>query len=155
MKTRARLLGHSIHPMLITLPIGLFLTATIFDIVHLATRTGTWTLVSFWMIVAGIIGGLAAAVFGFLDYRGIPSGTRAERVGRAHGIGNVVLVILFAASAWLRRSAPEQPSTLALVLSFAGIVLGMVTAWMGGELVERLGVGVHDGANVDAPSSLS
>jgi uncharacterized membrane protein len=155
METKARLFGHSIHPMLITFPIGLFVTAIVFDIVHLATHGGTWALVSFWMIVAGIVGGLLAALFGFLDYRGIPGGTRAERVGRAHGIGNVIVVALFAASAWMRHGAPEQPTTAALVLSFAGIALATVTAWMGGELVERLGIGVHDGANVDAPSSLS
>jgi hypothetical protein len=47
------------------------------------------------------------------------------------------------------------PTTLALVFSFAGYVLLFVTGWLGGELVDRLGVGVDDGANLDAPNSLT
>jgi hypothetical protein len=47
------------------------------------------------------------------------------------------------------------PSGLALILSFAGIALALVTAWIGGEMVYRLGVGVDQGANVNAPSSLT
>jgi hypothetical protein len=35
------------------------------------------------------------------------------------------------------------------------VALASVTAWLGGELVERLGVAVDDGAHLDAPSSLS
>ena len=41
-----------------------------------------------------------------------------------------------------------------LVLSFGGVALATVTGWLGGELVSRLGVGVDDGANLNAPSSL-
>jgi uncharacterized membrane protein len=154
MESKARLFGHSIHPMLITLPIGLFITAIVFDIVHLATKSGQWAVVSYWMIVAGIAGGLLAAIFGFVDFLGLPE-SRARRIGRVHGIGNVVVVALFAASAWLRTSSIEQPPAGALALSFAAVVLATITAWLGGELVERLGVGVHEGANVNAPSSLS
>jgi len=40
------------------------------------------------------------------------------------------------------------------VLSFAGGVLALFTGWLGGELVDRLAVGVDPGAHVDAPSSL-
>jgi hypothetical protein len=40
-------------------------------------------------------------------------------------------------------------------LSFAGVLLALGTGWLGGELVARLGVGVDDGAHLDAPSSLS
>jgi len=155
MDSRAKAFGHSIHAMLIAFPIGLFVTAVIFDIAHLVSSRGQWTLISYWMIIAGIIGGLTAALFGFLDYRGIPANTRAQRVGRLHGIGNVVVVVLFAVSAWVRYPTPDQPPASAFIFSFGGILLATMTAWLGGELVERLGVGVHDGANLDAPSSLS
>jgi uncharacterized membrane protein len=154
-ESRAKLLGHSIHAMLIAFPIGLFVTAVIFDVLHLATKSGTWTTVSYYMIAAGIIGGLTAAVFGFIDYLAIPAGTRAKGVGRTHGLGNVVVVVLFLVSWWIRRPSPEEPPGSALVFSFLGVALAAVTAWMGGELVERLGVAVDDGAHLDAPSSLS
>jgi uncharacterized membrane protein len=141
--------------MLIAFPVGLFVTAAVFDAVHLTSRDGPWALVSYWMIVAGVIGGLIAAVFGLIDYLKIPAGTRAHRIGLLHGVGNVIVVVLFVVSWWLRRTAPADPPGAALIFSFAGIALASVTAWLGGELVERLGVAVHDGAHLDAPSSLS
>jgi uncharacterized membrane protein len=154
MESRAKLFGHAIHPMLITFPIGLLVTAIIFDIMHLVTGTALWASIAYYMIAAGIIGGLLAAVFGVIDYLGVPAGTRARSIGLAHGAGNVVMVALFAVSWLLRRPDPSAPSALALLVSFIGIALASVTAWLGGELVERLGVGVDDGAHLDAPSSL-
>jgi uncharacterized membrane protein len=41
------------------------------------------------------------------------------------------------------------------MLSFMGAGLALLTGWLGGELVDRLGVGVDDGAHPNAPSSLS
>lgn len=155
MESRARLLGHPIHQMLIVFPLGLLATGVIFDIIGLATHDGKWHTVAFYMIAAGVIGGLAAAIFGFTDYLAIPGATRAKHVGRLHGLGNLVVVILFAVSWYLRLPAPAAPQALALVCSFAGVILALFTGWLGGELVDRLGVGVDDGANLDAPSSLS
>jgi uncharacterized membrane protein len=155
MESRAKLFGHSIHAMLITFPIGLLVTAVIFDVVHLVTNGALWATISFYMIAAGIVGGLVAALFGFIDFLAIPGRTRAKGVGRTHGIGNVIVVLLFLTSWWLRRASPEDPSGVALVFSFVGVALAAVTAWLGGELVERLGVAVDDGAHLDAPSSLS
>jgi len=127
----------------------------IFDVIFLATGNRTLATVAYWDIAAGIVGGLAAAVFGLVDWLAIPSGTRAKAIGLWHGAGNVVVVALFAASWFLRRGTPNTPGTMALVLSFTGVVLALVTGWLGGELVDRLGVGVDDGAHLDAPSSLS
>jgi uncharacterized membrane protein len=155
MESKAKLLGHSVHPMLIAFPVGLLVTAVIFDVIHLATKNSLWASISYYMIAAGIIGGLVAAVFGFTDYLAIPAGTRAKAVGRTHGLGNVIVVVLFLLSWWMRRPSPQAPSGSALLFSFLGVALGLVTSWLGGELVERLGVAVHDGANLDAPSSLS
>ncbi|MFI5227819.1 MAG: DUF2231 domain-containing protein [Gemmatimonadales bacterium] len=72
-----------------------------------------------------------------------------------HGLGNVVVVILFAISWWLRQADPGSPSVVALCFMLVGAALSLVTGWLGGELVDRLGVGVDDGAHLDAPSSLS
>ena len=155
MEARAKALGHPIHQVLIVFPLGLLATAVVFDVVRLITGNGYWSEIAYWMIVAGLIGGLAAAPFGFLDWTKIPSGTRAKRVGLLHGVGNVGVVLLFVASWLLRRDDPRAPETLALILSFAGAGLSLVTGWLGGELVGRLAVGVDDGAHVDAPSSLS
>jgi uncharacterized membrane protein len=149
-----KLLGHYIHPMLIVFPLGLFVTAIVFDVIHFITGTPTWAVVSYWMIAAGIIGGLVAAIFGLLDWLGLKSASRARRVGAWHGVGNVLVVLLFAISWFMRRDNPSNPSPAAFVLVLIGGGLGLVTGWLGGELVERLAVGVDEGANPNAPSSL-
>jgi uncharacterized membrane protein len=155
MESKAKLLGHPIHPMLIVFPLGLLATAVAFDIVGLSAGDTSWFGISFWMIAAGIIGGLLAAVFGLIDWWAIPSGTRAKAIGLWHGLGNVVVVMLLIISWLLRRPAPAQPSTGALALSFIAVVLALGTGWLGGELVDRLGVGIDQGAHLNAPSSLS
>jgi uncharacterized membrane protein len=156
MESRAKMLGHAIHPMLIPFPLGLLATAVVFDIIYLITDRPGFTVAAAFAIAAGIIGGLAAAPFGWIDWFKIPADTRAKRIGLVHGLGNGVVLVLFAISWVLRASATGwEPSAWALVCSFAAVVLAVVTAWMGGELVERLGVSVDDGANIDAPSSLT
>jgi uncharacterized membrane protein len=154
MESRAKLLGHPVHQMLIVFPLGLLGMAAIFDVIALAMANGYWSEIALWMIVAGIVMGLVAAPFGLVDWLAIPAGTRARRLGATHGLGNGVVLLLFAGSAWLRRDAPQTPAELALLLSFGGLVLALFTGWLGGELVDRLGIGVDEGANVDAPSSL-
>jgi uncharacterized membrane protein len=141
--------------MLIVFPVGLLATAVIFDILHLATGNPVLAAVSFYMIAAGAVGGLLAAIFGLIDWLALPDNSRAKNIGLWHGIGNVTIVALFAVSWLLRGNNPNfVPDTFALLLSFAGIALVLITAWIGGELVYRLGVGVDPGANVNAPNSL-
>ncbi len=154
MQTKVKLLGHPVHQMLVVFPLGLLATAVLFDVIYLASERPMMAAVAYWMIVAGIVGGLLAAPFGWLDWSGIPRDTRAKRVGLVHGLGNVAVVLLFIGSWWLRRDTPEAPTALAHALSFIGAAISMVTAWLGGELVDRLGVGVYEDANVNASSSL-
>jgi uncharacterized membrane protein len=155
MEARVKLLGHPIHQMLIVLPLGILTGAVIFDVLHLVTGSQEWATVAYWLIPVGVLSGLLAAVFGLLDWLKIPSATRAKRIGAFHGTGNVLVVTLFALS-WLLRGEPSaDPPGLAVVLSLIGGGLSMVTGWLGGELVDRMGVGVDDGANLNAPSSLS
>lgn len=156
MESKAKLFGHPIHQMLIVIPLGMFISAVVFDLLYLVTQNDIFPRVAFYNIAVGIIGGLLAAVFGIIDFTAIPGGTRAKRVGWLHFIGNLMVVLLFSLSWFIRFNvAGNTPDTLALLLSFGGIALGTVTAWLGGELVDRLGVGVDPGANLNAPSSLS
>ncbi len=155
MESRAKLFGHPIHQQLIVFPLGLLITSVVFDVIYLVTDNSLWAVVAFWMIVAGVAGGLAAAPFGIWDWIGIPNGTRAKRIGLLHGVGNVIVILLFAASLMLRKDNTAAPDGFALLLSAVGVAIGAVTGWLGGELVTRLGIGVDSGANAEAPSSLS
>src|SRR5215213_5817765 len=107
-ESRAKLVGHAIHPMLIPFPLGLLATAVIFDLLYLFRGGAELVVFSYWAIAAGVVGGLLAAIFGFWDWRHIPGGTRAKAIGLWHGGGNVVVVGLFIV-AWLLRSGARSP----------------------------------------------
>ena len=156
MESRVKLFGHPVHPMLIVFPLGLLATAVVFDILYLIFGNRLLPTASYYMIAAGVLGGLLAAIFGFIDWLALPNGSRAKNIGLWHGLGNVLIVGLFAVS-WFLRGANVDfiPDSLAMILSFAGVALALVTAWIGGELVYRLGVGVDPGANVNAPNSIT
>src|SRR5215203_4688931 len=154
MESRAKVFGHPIHPILIPFPLGLLTTSVVFDVIYLLTGNGKWSEISFWMIAAGVIGGLAAAVFGLIDWLAIPSGTRAKAVGMWHDTTNVVMVTLFIVSWLLRADAPGDPGIVAIGLSFVAVGLASLGGFLGGGRVVRLGVGVAEGAHLNAPSSL-
>ena len=155
MESKAKLLGHPIHPMLIPFPLGLLGMAVIFDLLAIIAGLEVLGQASHPMITAGIITGLLAAIPGAIDWVAIPDGTRAKGIATTHGLGNVIVIVLFAIAWWLRRDTPGAPSGLPLVLQVIGVLGALVTGWLGGELVDRLGVGVDRGANLNSPSSLS
>jgi len=155
MESRASMMGHPIHPILVPFPVGLLTTSVIFDVAHLITGGARWAEISFWMVAVGVIGGLLAAVFGLIDWLGIPSGTRAKAIGLGHGLSNVLMVALFAASWLLRSGDPGDPGVLPVFLSFAGVALVSLGGYLGGELVFRMGIGVAEGANPNASGSSS
>lgn len=157
MESKLKLLGHPVHPMLIVFPLGLLSTAFIFDLLYLATGNEELATFAFWAIAAGVVGGLLAAIFGLWDWLGIPSDTRAKRLGLIHGGGNVVVTGLFAVSWLLRMDDPSYlpESSLPLIVALLGVAIALFTAWLGGELVYRLRVGVDDDAGLNASSSLA
>jgi uncharacterized membrane protein len=156
MRARATLLGHPIHQILIVLPLGLFVCAVVFDVVTMFRPIAELSIASFWNIVVGSIGAVLAAVFGLIDWTKIPKNTRAKRIGVVHALTNVGVLALFVIAAFLRYDNTSYfVTTPALVLELIAFAMAGVGGWLGGELVDRLGIGVHDGANPNAPSSLS
>ncbi|HCT76929.1 MAG TPA: hypothetical protein DGG94_01880 [Micromonosporaceae bacterium] len=156
MQSRARFLGHAIHPVLVVFPLGLYTTAVIFDVIRLITDRAGFAPAAGYTMGIGVIGGVLAGVIGFVDWFAIPKGTRARKVGLVHGVGNVAVNVLFGVS-WLLRMNSDNwvPGAAALVCSFAGLALAGFTGWLGGELVERLAVSVDEDANINAKSSLA
>ena len=154
MESRAKFLGHSVHQMLIVFPLGLLATAVVFDLVYLVGDDPVMAAVSYWMMAAGLVGALVAAPFGLIDWLAIEKNTRAKRIGLLHGAGNGVVTLLFFISWLMRGDAANAPTLAAVTLGILGALLALFTAWLGGELVARLGVGVYEGANVNAPNSL-
>ena len=141
--------------MVIVFPLGLLSTAFAFDIAYAIMGRGVFTVLAYWLIPAGLVSGVVAAVFGWIDWMAIPRDTRARSIGLIHGSVNALVLLLFLGSWMFRPNSLSNPGTASLVLSIAGAGLALVGGWLGGELVERLGVGVHPGANPNAPNSLT
>lgn len=154
MESKAKLLGHPLHQIAVSLPMGLLPTTALFDAVYVVHGGTAMALVAFYVIRVGVVGGIIAAVFGLIDYLAIPQGTRARRIGRLHGLCSMTLVSCFLVSWLLRRADPAAPEPLALLFSFGGAAFLGLAGWLGGELLNRMGVGIDDGANLDAPCSL-
>jgi uncharacterized membrane protein len=138
MKARARIFGHPVHQILIVFPLGLLATSFFFDLAWLARGRAELAVVSSWMIFAGVLGGGAASLFGMIDWLAIPRGTRAWRVGAWHGGGNLIVAVLFAVSWLIRRDTPAHPEGIAIALSGCGVLLTILTGWLGSELADRM-----------------
>lgn len=141
--------------MLVVFPLGLLGGSLLFDIAYLVSDQSRWAEMAYWMIVVGVPAGLLTAAFGFIDWLMIPRRTRARRVGVLHAVANVVMLGLFVASWILRHPQPLDPPGAAIGCSLLGIALAAIAGWLGGELVDRHGIGVADDASLNARSSLS
>jgi uncharacterized membrane protein len=150
MRARATLLDHPIHQILIPIPLGLFITAVIFDLIALAVGAPELTIAAFWNLIGGVVSGLVAAVFGVIDWTVIPKRTRARAVGVLHGSANVLMIIGFAIAAWLRAGAVARaPGIAGLSVEIGAFVLAGLGGYLGGELINRHAIGVLDDAHPD------
>ena len=141
--------GHPFHPILVTVPIGAWTLSLVFDIVsRWSGEPEVFVKASFWLIGAGILAALVAAVFGLLDLLTIPRGTPAFTTGLAHLALNLAVVVLFAVSFALRRDNLDEADVTvpAFVLSAVAYALLGVSGWLGGKLAYHYGVRVADEA---------
>jgi len=142
--------GHPFHPILVTVPIGAWVVAFVFDLVSRSSdEPYVFTRGASWLIMIGVIGALAAAALGFLDLLAIPSMTRAQRTALIHMTLNLVVVALEAIAFAARRGHLHDPAgTPAGLIVLAGVALALLAAsgWLGGKLSYRYGVRVVDEA---------
>jgi len=129
----------SLHQVLAVFPMTLFAAAASCDAIALLGGKESMSLIAFWLMAGGIIGGLATVPFGVLDLLAIPRHDRAWALGLAHGLVTLVVLVLFAASWRDRASAPERPGLIALLLSFTGVASALVGGWLGAEVAGRFG----------------
>lgn len=138
--------GHPFHPMLVTVPIGAWLMAVIFDIVAFAgDDPAAFTTGARWLYGLGVLAAVAAAVFGLLDYTRLTPGTRARRIATIHLVLNLSAVAIFTV-AWALHLGSDDPSAVGLALGIVGLLGVSVSGFLGGELVYRHGVRVADEA---------
>jgi uncharacterized membrane protein len=139
--------GHPFHPVLVTVPIGSWVAALVFDIVALASddKGSTFAEGAYWLIGIGIVGAVVAAVFGLLDLLTIPRGTRAFTTGITHMTLNLIVVALFIVNYIIRAAQDTRDATvLGLVLTLIALAVLGASGWLGGKLAYTYGVRVAD-----------
>lgn len=139
MQTPARIAKHPIHPMLVSIPIGLWVFSLVCDLVfRFGSGNPNWEVVGKYTLIAGIVGALVAAVPGFIDMLSLP--WNVKRIALAHMAINLTVVALYVVNAWLRR---KGVSDAAIWLSVIAIALLLVSGWLGGRMVFVHGVAVE------------
>jgi uncharacterized membrane protein len=142
MASPASVKRHPIHPMLVPFPIALWVFSLIADVIYqMGWGSSVWISVAYFCMVGGLVGALAAAVPGVIDFRSIED-LRVKRIARNHMLLNLAVVALFAVNIWMRSSG-EAPPRAAILLSIAGIFLLSVSGWLGGSMVYEHGVAVQ------------
>jgi uncharacterized membrane protein len=156
MASKASIMGHPIHPMLLPFPLALWVFSFICDVIYLLTADGIWELVAKVTLAGGIIGGVLAAVPGIIDWLAIQS-REIKRIANWHARLNVIALVIFAVSFYLRikygRPLVGGSLTIPILLSGIGVLLISVSGWLGGSLAYEHGVGVkpqHDSPEKEA-----
>ena len=129
--------GHPLHPLIVTFPIAFLTGALGTDVGYWLTGDAFWARASFWLIGAGIVMGLLAAVTGMLDFLKIDR-VREHQAGWVHMVGNIAVLALSLVSfvlRWGNQTGAVLPTGLIISL-FVATLIG-VTGWYGAELVYR------------------
>ncbi|MGH7766129.1 MAG: DUF2231 domain-containing protein, partial [Candidatus Binatia bacterium] len=138
---------HPIHPMLVAVPIGLWVFSLVADLIGLAGWSPEiWHDVAFYTMAGGVVGALLAAIPGFIDFFSITD-PNVRRLGVYHMAVNLTAVAVFIVNLYLRWDSLGG-AIFPIVLSVFGVALLAVAGWLGGELVYVHGMGVEQKSGV-------
>lgn len=141
MRSRFAIFGHPIHPMLVGIPIGLFLWAFVSDIVYLARdHEAMWYDIAFWSGIAAWVTALVAALPGFGDYLTMARRSSARTIATAHmGLQLIVVTLYIVATILMldRNAASGGQLGAVFTLHLIGSALLLLSGWLGGEMVFR------------------
>lgn len=149
MRSTMHVSSHPMHPMLVSFPLGLWITSLFFDALGLWWNDPALVAAGFYCLVGGCVGAAIAAIPGVIDlFTVVPPNSSARKRGFLHGGMNVVALLLFAFIAWRRGSAGEPVDGLSLLLSSLGVAGILASGWLGATLVYRNQIGIdHRYAN--------
>jgi uncharacterized membrane protein len=132
--------GHPLHPLVVPIPIALFVAALVTDVVYVADGSHGWAVASRWLLGGGLAGALLAALGGFIDFAGNAE-IRALRDAWLHLFANLSLVLVEGVNLILRLPDPAVAGSFGIVLSAVAVLVLLFSGWKGGEMVFRHGVG--------------
>ncbi|SDL56302.1 Rieske 2Fe-2S domain-containing protein [Nonomuraea jiangxiensis] len=130
-------IGKPLHPPLATVSLGCWLSAAVLDVADADPRA------SRLLLATGIANALPTAAAGLTDWSSLHR--EQQRVGFVHMLSNMVALGLFSASLLARLRGQERPGRL---LSFAGLGVGTLGAYLGGHLAYRQAAGANHAPQV-------
>jgi uncharacterized membrane protein len=143
-RSTAKIGTHPIHPMLIPFPIALLVGAFVADIVFAMSADMFWAEAAFYLLGAGIVMALLAAIFGFIDFFG---SQRIRDISHAwqHMFANLLAVVVAAVNFLLRLGGVgDAVLPTGIILSGVTVAILLFSGWRGGDLVYRHGVGTPE-----------
>ena len=136
MRSKASIKGHPLHPILIGFPVAFFTGAFLFDLLAYINNNNLWATARY-LDIAGIIGGLIAAVPGFIDYLfTVPPNSSAKKRATIHALVNVAMLVTFGFAFFIRHKANDNLG-IVVIIELVGVLLLGIAGWMGGTLVTR------------------
>jgi nitrite reductase/ring-hydroxylating ferredoxin subunit/uncharacterized membrane protein len=137
--------GHPIHSLLVHLPIGLFTLSFLFDLGGRLAEPENWMVqAAFYTLIAGVLTGVLAALFGVVDWVGMRADHPGRKIANTHMVLNLVVIALYFVNAWLRigQLDADQTPFLPLALSFVSLAVLYLSGYLGGRMVYDEGVAV-------------
>jgi uncharacterized membrane protein len=133
MRTPASIAKHPIHPMLVTLPIGLWIFSFACDLAFvLGSGAALWFTLGFYTMIAGLLGALLAAIPGMIDMLSLRGAVK--KIALTHMALNLTIVVLYAVNIGTRVTG-TQVAGAPLALSIIAIALLAASGWLGGHMV--------------------
>lgn len=134
-------LGHPSHPMLVQLPIGLWTSTWVLDLIGLGKTKAARTLVGL-----GVLFAFPAVASGMSDW--VDTDEAEARVGIVHATTNSIAVVCFSVSWWRRKGGRHS----GVLWSMLGATFATAGGFLGGHLAYSLGVGVDTNAFHSGPN---
>jgi uncharacterized membrane protein len=142
---------HPLHPLLVTFPIAFLVAAAATDVAFWLLDDAFWARASFWLIAAGLVTGIVAALTGMMDFLRIPR-VREHKAGWAHMIGNVAALGFTLVNLLIRLNNIEGAIVpIGLIISVVVATLLGITGWYGAELIYRHKVAVIGNGSIHRP----
>jgi uncharacterized membrane protein len=142
---QGRFMNHPLHPLLVHLPVGLWVVSFIFDICFLVSANGVFAQASWYCMLIGLIGAGVSAIAGYAEYVDIPRNSLPRRVATTHMVLNLGVTALFLIDLLLRYGRAGAVPTLVtrgqFFLSLVTIFILSVSGYLGGLLVYNYGIG--------------
>jgi uncharacterized membrane protein len=150
MRTPANIAGHPIHPMLVTIPIGLWIFSLVADIVALRSSSPeTWAMVALYTLIGGIVGALLAALPGLVDLLSLQD-RAIKKTALIHMSINLAVVAIYVVNAMMRWGQTAVGG-LPLILSIVTVGMLVISGWLGGKMVYLGKVGVSEAETATTP----